>query len=224
MSIEDGTQSISDLLSVKDQDEQAKLKVASDITSSVLKEFLIPQIEDIIEKEEKITHIALAEKTEELMSKPEKLAKVLKSKQPTDDVESCYTPIIMSGGNFDLKPSAQSDESLINYSGVVIVSLGARYSSYCSNISRTLIIDASDDQKKAYRTLEKVYNACLSAFKVGAKLSDVYKTAIKYLRTKEPDLEKHFVKNCGFSVRVVHLFIFINFCSWVLIFVIQIIC
>jgi nucleosome binding factor SPN SPT16 subunit len=57
-----------------------------------------------------------------------------------DYLDWCYTPIIQSGGAYDLKPSAVSDERVIE-PGVVLVSAGVRYRNYCSNISRTYLID-----------------------------------------------------------------------------------
>lgn len=52
----------------------------------------------------------------------------------------CYTPIIQSGGAYDLRPSAQSDEGKLK-AGVVLCSMGVRYKSYCANVGRTYLID-----------------------------------------------------------------------------------
>lgn len=52
----------------------------------------------------------------------------------------CYSPIIQSGGNYDLKSSAQTDDQRLK-PGVILCSLGIRYKSYCSNVGRTFMID-----------------------------------------------------------------------------------
>lgn len=52
----------------------------------------------------------------------------------------CYSPIIQSGGNYDLKSSAQTDDARLK-AGVILCSLGIRYKSYCSNVGRTFMID-----------------------------------------------------------------------------------
>jgi nucleosome binding factor SPN SPT16 subunit len=57
-----------------------------------------------------------------------------------DLVESCYTPIIQSGGVYDLKPSAVSNDDQLHF-GTIICSLGARYRHYCSNVARTYFVD-----------------------------------------------------------------------------------
>lgn len=48
----------------------------------------------------------------------------------TEYVDSCYWPIIQSGGSYNLKPSAQSNSELL-HSGVIICSFGASYRYYC---------------------------------------------------------------------------------------------
>lgn len=41
-------------------------------------------------------------------------------------LESCYAPIIQSGGVYNLKPSATSDSSPLKWPGVIVCALGAR--------------------------------------------------------------------------------------------------
>jgi nucleosome binding factor SPN SPT16 subunit len=50
-----------------------------------------------------------------------------------------YTPIIQSGGKYDLKISAESNADDLK-SGVILASMGIKYKEYCSNISRTFLI------------------------------------------------------------------------------------
>jgi nucleosome binding factor SPN SPT16 subunit len=91
-----------------------------------------------------------------------------------ENVESCYTPIIMSGGGpYDLKPSASSNDNLLDYTNTIILEVGTRYKGYCSNIGRTYFVDPSPDQKEVYGVLTQVHLACLEAMKAGAKASAV---------------------------------------------------
>lgn len=50
-----------------------------------------------------------------------------------------YTPIIQSGGKYDLKISAESNSDNLK-SGVVLASMGIKYKEYCANIARTFLI------------------------------------------------------------------------------------
>ena len=62
-------------------------------------------------------------------------------------------PPCQSGGQYDLKVSASSSDEPLCYEsmGAILCSIGARYSSYCSNISRTYLIDATPAQETAYK-------------------------------------------------------------------------
>ena len=51
-----------------------------------------------------------------------------------------YTPIIQSGGKYDLKTSATPNSDPLK-PGVILASLGIRYKSYCASIGRTFLID-----------------------------------------------------------------------------------
>lgn len=55
-------------------------------------------------------------------------------------VDWIYTPIIQSGGTYDLKPSAESDGRNLK-AGVILGTVGLRVRSYCSNMGRTFLID-----------------------------------------------------------------------------------
>jgi nucleosome binding factor SPN SPT16 subunit len=51
-----------------------------------------------------------------------------------EHVESCYIPIIQSGGKYDLKLSATNDDENLHF-GTIVCALGARYQFVvrCSN-------------------------------------------------------------------------------------------
>ena len=59
---------------------------------------------------------------------------------PFSQVEICYSPIIQSGGNYQLRFSTVSDDERLHF-GTIICCLGVRYKSYCSNIVRTMFVE-----------------------------------------------------------------------------------
>merc|ERR1719162_1422336 len=125
------------------------------------------------DEEKKIAHEKLAEETEDVFQEPSKLG----VKLSPEFLESCYTPIIQSGGKFDLKPSAFSNGDNLYY-GTITCSLGARYKSYCSNVGRTYIINPSKGQEKTYKLLLELQQAAIDVMKPGTKLSAVM-TAVR---------------------------------------------
>ncbi len=51
-----------------------------------------------------------------------------------------YTPIIQSGGDYNLKPTADSNNKNLQYD-VILISLAGRYFDFNCNINRTLFIN-----------------------------------------------------------------------------------
>ena len=98
-------------------------------------------------------------------------------------VEICFTPIIQSGGKYDIKVNAQSNSDNLS-SDIIICSLGARYKNYCANVSRTFMVDAPSKVEKTYATLMGLYDACLDQMVPGHELKDVLETAKAYLNKK----------------------------------------
>jgi len=144
---------LSSMFAVKNNDELTSIKRASYLTTSVMKNFVVPKLENVIDDEKKVSHSTLMEETEKVILEPSKVNCKLKA----ENVDICYPPIFQSGGEFDLRPSAVSNDELLHYdsASVIICAVGGRYKSYCSNIARTFLINAEPIQSKAYEVLLK---------------------------------------------------------------------
>jgi nucleosome binding factor SPN SPT16 subunit len=104
-------------------------------------------------------------------------------KVSTEVVDICFSPIIQSGGKYDIKVSAQSNDDVLT-SDVIICSLGARYKSYCANVSRTFMVDAPKKVEQSYAILSQLYDACLDKMIPGNELKDVVEEAKAFLSKK----------------------------------------
>lgn len=118
-------------------------------------------------------------------------------KVPKDVVDICYTPIVQSGGNYDIKVSAVSNDEYLS-SDVVLCSLGARYKNYCANVSRTFMVDPCAKIEETYTVLLALYDACLAKCVPGNPLKSVHEEAHAFLSKKHADLEPHLPKSFGF--------------------------
>ena len=118
-----------------------------------------------------------------------------------DQLEWAYTPIVQSGGVYDLRPSALSDDNNL-HGGVVLCSLGVRYKSYCSNVGRTYLFDPNTAQEKYYNFLVALQKKVFELIKDGAVIKDIYANAVGQIRAKFPELESHFVKNLGSGIGI----------------------
>lgn len=192
----DITPGISIVMASKDESELDLMKKSSVLSNKVLKHGFIPKIESVIDEGAKTTHEKLAQEVDEIIEDPSKIN--LKVQKET--VQSCYFPIVQSGGEYDFKVSAQSSGSTVKYD-VITVALGARYQSYCSNIARTLLVDPPKQVSAMYELLLGVQEACLKAMVPGNPLKAVYAAAVKYLKTQgKEELVDSLPKNLGFSM------------------------
>eukprot|EP01036_Dinobryon_divergens_P030082 gene30082-39277_t len=108
-----------------------------DESELVMKHGFVQEMENIIDNDTTITHEALSTKIDEIILDPAKIG----VKVSAEFTDSCYQPIIQSGGKYDIKVSATSNADNLS-SDIIICSLGARYKGYCANITRTFMVDA----------------------------------------------------------------------------------
>ena len=187
-------------MAVKDKAELRNGKVAAVMSCAIMRKHLIPQLETIVDEETKITHSKVAEDLEELFDDPLKLASAWKAAAQIDRdrVDMSYPPIIQSGGEYNLKPNAETTDEVLHYgtaesSGVILVSMGARYKSYCANLSRTILVNPTDGQRKSYEVLTKLREKLLTLFVPGTRIGDVMVKAKEFIAAEAPELLPKFV-------------------------------
>lgn len=199
----DASPVLAGILAVKDEEEVAKQRTASEMSTKLMGYFS-EQMSDVIESDKKLTHEKIAEQLE---AKLEDGAYWLKfrpsdgSKVDRSFSEWCYSPIIQSGGNYDLKSSAQSDDQRLRL-GIILASVGVRYKSYCSNVGRTFLIDPHATQESNYLFLLALQEFAAEQMKAGAVIKDVHAAIIDKIRQDKPELEQYFVKTLGFAIGI----------------------
>ena len=129
------------LFSVKDDEEVKTVKQACRLTSTLMNDHFVEEMQSVIDQDLKITHEKFSMKIENRLVDEKERTKL---KAPADIVldlaDWCYPPIIQSGGVYDLKPSAMSNQNKL-HDGTIICALGSRYKSYCSSIARTFLVN-----------------------------------------------------------------------------------
>lgn len=194
----DITNALSDLFAIKEEGELMNVKEAAYLTASTVKFFVVPMLESVIDEEKKVTHSSLTDDTEKAILEPARFKMKLKA----DNVDICYPPIFQSGGKFDLRPSASSNDEYLYYdhASVIICAIGSRYSSYCSNIARTYLIDPNEMQNKMYDVLLKAHEAAIVAVKPGSKASAIYQAALTVVERDAPELIANLTKSAGTGI------------------------
>uniref|UniRef100_A0A2P2QKX5 FACT complex subunit n=1 Tax=Rhizophora mucronata TaxID=61149 RepID=A0A2P2QKX5_RHIMU len=191
----DITNGLTDLFGVKDADELMNVKKAAYLSLSVMNNVVVPRLENVIDEEKKIAHSSLMDEAEKAIMEPARA----KAKLKADVVDICYPPIFQSGEEFDLRPSATSNDDFLYYdsASVIICAVGSRYKNYCSNVARTFLIDANPFQSKAYEVLLKAHDAAINALKPGNKVSSAYQAALSVVEKEAPELVPHLTKSAG---------------------------
>jgi len=196
LEVADVTDGVTLAMAVMDDTEVGYLRKSAHLCTSVLRFHLLPRIEDIMDKGRKVTHEALSEECEEVITEPAKI----KLKLHPEYVDIAYAPIIQSGGKYDLRPSAESDHGLLASDGAIITTLGTRYRSYCANVSRTYLVNPNDEEREAYGVLCAAHAAAVAACVPGGTLGGVYQAALRAVRdSKMPQLEDKMTPNAGFG-------------------------
>lgn len=170
--------------------------------------FFLEEMSNVLDEEKKVKHSALANKIDGQLDNTKFWNTVelpSKQKMPSDfdpsQLDWTHGPIIQSGGKFDLKMNAVVDDELL-HPGVIIASMGLRYKSYCSLIARTYLVDPNKSQESAYKLLLQVHSLVMKEIRDGANVKDIYAKALQLIKTKKPELEKHFLKNVGAGVGI----------------------
>jgi nucleosome binding factor SPN SPT16 subunit len=184
------------------------MRNASKACVALMNPYFVEEMSNVLDEEKKVKHSVLATKVDgklddakwwKTVELPNKQA-MPKDFDPTQ-LDWTHGPIIQSGGKFDLKMSAQVDDENL-HAGVIIASLGLRYKSYCSLIARTYLVDPNKAQESNYKLLQQVHNLVIKEIRDGAQAKDIYLKALATVRSRKPELEKHFLKNVGAGIGI----------------------
>ncbi|OZJ06388.1 hypothetical protein BZG36_00744 [Bifiguratus adelaidae] len=198
----DITAGLANVLAVKEEEELRTMRSGARVSSQLMRGYFVEKMSTLIDEEKPITHEQLADMVEKTIADNKVLRGLkLPNDLVTDFLDWCYTPIIQSGGEYDLRSSAISNDQKL-HAGTILCSLGIRYRNYCSNIGRTYLIDPNKTQEKTYEFLLDLQHKIIESVKEGVKMKDVYNQALQYIRSKRSDLEQYFVKSLGSSMGI----------------------
>lgn len=180
----------------KEESEIEVTKKACQLTVEIFSKYLFEEITEIIDADKKVRHSKLADGVEKCLSD----RKYIKSADPKA-VEVCYSPIIQSGGNYNLKFSALCDKNNLHF-GAITCALGIRYKQYCSNLVRTILVNPSEKQQALYDFLVSLQEHVIEHLKDGVLLSEVYNKGVEFVKENEPNMIDHLTKNFGFGTGI----------------------
>lgn len=191
---------------IKDDNEKALLAVASK-SSDKFMDSLADEMVRAVDEELKITNAKLSDKIENKIDDDsflKKIAPEVSKLCPKDHsfnldlLDWTYSPIIQSGEKFDLRVSARSTNDKLDGNGSILASCGIRYNNYCSNVTRTFLIDPSEEMVRNYEfVLELQKEIVTNKLKVGSTPKQVYDSVVEFVQKVRPDLVGNLTKNLG---------------------------
>jgi len=188
---------VQECLCVKESDELEIVRKAGKV-AVWFEDKVIMEVENIIDNEAKTTHAEISKKIENMLENDTKnLEAVTKVDKQFADLS--YTPIIQSGGGYDLRPQAESNDNPLSYD-TIICSVGAKYYEYNCNVVRTLFIDPDTEQKHNYNIAHELQNTVISKLKPGSSLKSVYEAGCEFVKNKKEDLLAKLPTNLGFGI------------------------
>lgn len=194
--------------SVKDETELRAMRTASKACVALMNPYFLDQMSDVLDQEKNVKHSALANKVDQKLDDTKwwKTVELPNKQKLPSDFDSSHLdwylgPSIQSGGKYDLKFQQESTNDNL-HAGIIIAGMGMRYKSYGSAIARTFLVDPNKTQESNYKLLFAVHNLVLKEIRDGVTVSDVYKKALALIKSKKPELEKHFLKNVGAGIGI----------------------
>ena len=203
LSLKDVSLGLSETLEFKDDDEQKNLRIASKASVNMMN-FFTDEMSKIIDEDLNITNSKLVDKIENKIDDGKffksfdsnKSMKKLGKDFDLNNLDWCYKPIVQSNGKYELKFFVESSNDKLS-GPVIMSSLGLRYFNYCSNVSRTFLIDPSEEMEKNYEFLISLQDHLFKFTKDGIKFNTLYNEALKFIENSNSNLKDHFVKNIG---------------------------
>lgn len=200
----------SESMEIKNDEEINNTNLASN-TSVVMMDIFVDEMMTIIDDQKKITNLKVTDLIEDKLEKDNWVTKsslgkkllLLQKKFDLNQLEWCYSPTVQSGGDYDLRPSAVSTDKELVGDGVILISLGLRYKSYCSNIGRTFLFNSTAKIENNYDFLLKLQEHIIKNLMIdGQKAKTVHSGALDYIKKNKENLTSHFTKNCGWLIGV----------------------
>ncbi|KAE8348222.1 FACT complex subunit spt16 [Aspergillus coremiiformis] len=189
--------------SVKDTDELVSIRNASRACSGLMSEYFVDEMSRLLDEEKQMTHKALSMRIDTKIDDSKffnRLAKLPAEFDP-QQIDWAYGPVIQSGGKYDLRLTATSDNSNLQ-AGIIIAGFGIRYKTYSSIIARTYLVDPSKSQEANYAFLLNLHETVLKDVRDGTIAKDLFNKAVGLIRARKPDLEAHFVRSIGAGIGI----------------------
>lgn len=170
-------------------------------SSEVLRYFygkMLEHVENSIDEGTNISHFKISEDMEKIID-TDKASYTEKFGIKPEFFDLSYTPIVQSGGEYDLRPTAVSNKSPLK-PDCILLSIGSKYFEYNTNVVRTLFINASKDEENAYKICYEAHEKLISLLRPGAVIKEVHDQIREFILAKNGEYADNLPSNFGFGI------------------------
>ena len=201
--LRDVSRGISEFLSVKDEFSLKQIAACAGLCTRALYRKVIPKLERVIDKEDKITQAKFAAACKK------DLNELFQNHKPSGgsgaagdtDISVDGLTVQSAAGGYSLGLHQPSQPVPLD-SGSIVVALGIQYNNYHSAIARTIYIDPLPCQKDAYQAAVKAYARMYAKLAPGVPLADVAAEGRRVLEAEQPALLKYLTGSFGCGVGI----------------------
>lgn len=158
---------------------------------------------DLMRKASKINDEAMDEIIKHILPShtEEEMGEILKNIYKNLGAEGfSFDPIIAYGAN-GADPHHELDASTLKEGDSIIIDIGCKYKSYCSDMTRTLFYkDASEEAKKVYNIVLEANKRAIEIIKPGVRFCDIDAKAREYIESC--GYGKYFTHRTGHSIGI----------------------
>lgn len=116
--------------------------------------------------------------------------------------EKCYNSFETLVHRNTLEPHRKPVDNKIREGDLVITDLGCRKNNYCSDMTRMLPNNVSEERKKLLQDLKQIQEETVEQVKEGKKISELCEQVNEKVVEKGYSVEKHFLHSLGHGVGV----------------------
>ncbi|OHT03177.1 Clan MG, family M24, aminopeptidase P-like metallopeptidase [Tritrichomonas foetus] len=172
LSTENVQAQIEEILIIHEKAEQTRCRNGVKVADRAIKKILEHNLVSIIQDHEPMECTEFSHSVASELDKPEKLSLHFKP----NEVLPAFPPAVSCGKNISIEFPPRCvggiPPNIINIA--ISATVGVRFKSYVGAVGRTYLINATDEQKAAYKAVLKARDECVAAMKVGTKYSEVY--------------------------------------------------
>lgn len=107
-------------------------------------------------------------------------------------------PLVQSGGIYSLAPTRPNTSEIS--ADVILLTNWAKYRNCQCSASRTLLVNASQEQVRVYKVLLGCFQRCVSLLTDGAVAGHVYSEGVEFVKSHDPRLLEYLSPNFGNGV------------------------